>query len=139
MPTIREFVEEATNSGSTSRLEELAAHRSTSVRIAVAENTSSADGLILRLSRDADELVRLSAAGNVRNRPHIHDSLAHSDDKWVRAILAHTFARDDDRSLSYAVQRQLAFDDFWEVRERIAETTNYSDLFDSCLADVHPA
>lgn len=138
MPTVAEIAAEAKGTADAERLDDLGHHKSNSVRLAVAENPAANDDTIGVLLQDANNVVRLSAAGNLADRPALHPIALSSEDKWVRTVLAHTFARRDDRSLPYDVQRALASDEFFETRERIAETTNYADLFESLLSDENP-
>ncbi|NYH00232.1 hypothetical protein BJ979_002857 [Schumannella luteola] len=106
------------------------------MRVAVAENAATDDVTVELLLRDPVELVRLAGATNLAGRPALQAVVAHSDEKWMRAILAHTFARDDDRGLPYDVQILLSEDDFWETRQRIAETTAYAEIFEQLLLDA---
>jgi len=121
-----------------SRLEELSSHRSKRVRAAVAESPSAPDSLVERLASSSDKEVRLAAACNARSRPCIEMALARSEDRSVRAILAHTYAEDALKlALARDVQVILAADEWWEVRGRIAETTNQRDIFEQLMQDEH--
>lgn len=113
-------------------------HRSRRVRSCAAGNPAIDDDLVELLLGDAVDVVRLSAASNLSERPALQPLAARSPDAWVRAVLAHTYRWHFDRSLSYDVQSALASDDFFEVRFRIAETTNYLDIFESLMADEEP-
>jgi hypothetical protein len=77
---------------------------------------------------------RLNAAGSVSKVPEAPEELSRSSDKWVRAILAHAFARSSG-SLIRSVQLTLAEDEFPETRARIAVTTNYLDVFETLIVD----
>ncbi len=116
----------------------MAEHPSKRVRDSVAQNTSANDETVLLLARDDAPGVRLGAATNVMGRPGIESELAQSPDRWVRAILAHTHAGSTGGSLRRATQDRLAVDDFYEVRARVAETTNLRDLYDRLLGDEDP-
>lgn len=139
-PTLKvaELADLASTSTDASALRDLSRHRSKAVRMSVAGNPAADDETIARLSHDADELVRLACAGNLANRPVLQRAAAASSEKWVRAKLAGTFARDDKRSLPYDLQARLAGDEFRDVRGWIAETTNYRDLFDLLIVDADP-
>ena len=137
MVTVAQIAAEAEGTTDSERLDVLGRHKSKLVRMAVAENPATSDGTMRVLLQDATS-VRLWAAGNLADRPALHSLALSSEDRWVRAILAHTFARRDDRTLPYGVQRALASDEFFETRGRIAETTNYADLFESLLRDENP-
>jgi hypothetical protein len=116
------------------RLAELAAHPSKSVRLEVACNQVTPWQVLVQLTDDPDEQIRVNAAGNVNTVVEAQEQLSLSSDKWVRAILAHTYARSPG-SLSRAIQLRLAEDDFLETRTRIAETTNFLDIFESFMSD----
>jgi hypothetical protein len=112
----------------------LARDRSATVRRAVAVSHSAPDDVILELANDPDESVRGSAVIGLHGRPRLHEQLSASPDRWVRAILAHTYASHPG-SLSYAVQDTLSRDSFFETRVRIAELTEYADIFDRLSQD----
>lgn len=116
-------------------LRALAGHEAKSVRIAVAENSATDDPTIGRLLADDVDVVRFAAAAALRDRPQLHEVATSSPDKWVRAILAHLYADDDQRSLALAVQKTLAVDPFGEARGRTAETTNDLQIFEALLDD----
>jgi hypothetical protein len=136
--TVAEIAAQAKLEQDPARLGDLASHRSPSVRIAVAENRSAPDEAIEGLLKDPNEVVRLSAAGNLADRPRLQKVALNSPDKSVRSILAYTFARRDDRSLPYDVQAALSRDEFSETRQNLAGTTNYIDLFEALLQDADP-
>lgn len=108
------------------------------MRAAVAQHPAAADDVVLALAHDDSTLVRASAASNVVDRPALEAPLSRSPDRWVRAIVAHTYAARTEASLLRVTQETLADDDFRETRARIAETTNYLDLFERLMADPHP-
>ncbi|MFC8732446.1 hypothetical protein ACFT5B_08305 [Luteimicrobium sp. NPDC057192] len=138
-PSVASLVAEAEAPGTTTaRLAELARHPSAMVRQTVAEHPALDDATVLLLARDAKELVRGTAASNAWRRPGVEAKLAASEHRWVRAVLAHTYARDPGRSLRRETQHVLAHDSFREVRVRTAETTSWRDLFDLLLADAEP-
>ena len=128
-------VEAAMEQTAPQRLSELAGHSFKTVRREVAGNFRTPDRAIVELLDDDDGLVRLQAASNLADRPELHIIAAKSPDKWVRAILAHTYARDSSRSLDRAVQELLAEDDFREVRGRLAQTTDVRPIFVRLLDD----
>lgn len=99
MVSVAELAREAERSTDVRRLDELGRHRSTAVRIAVAENSAAGDETVGALLRHANDVVRLAAAGNVADRPALHSLAVASEDRWVRAVLADAFALRDDRSL----------------------------------------
>lgn len=136
--TVAEIAAQAKVERDPARLCELASHRSPSVRIAVAENGDTPDEAIDGLLKDPNEIVRLSAAGNLGDRPRLQRVALSSPDESVRSILAHTFARQDDRSLPYDVQAALSRDESRETRQNLAETTNYIDIFRVLLRDADP-
>lgn len=138
MPTVSELVRQASQTSDPAILRELGAHRSKTVRSAVADNPAADDITIAALLDDRSHDVRLAAAGNLTERPDLHERAARSSDAWVRAITAHTYAGQDDRSLALDVQRILADDSFAETRGRIAETTNDLDLFEHLMRDGSP-
>ncbi|MBU4214079.1 MAG: hypothetical protein KJ792_05435 [Actinobacteria bacterium] len=123
---------------SLSRLAELAGHSSARVRDAVALNPSTDDATLLRLAYDDRAEVRIGAAVTGGSRPALEGDLAASPDKWVRAILAHAYAAAPHLQLLRPTQERLTEDSFYEVRERIAETTAHRDLFERLLADPDP-
>jgi len=135
---VAELAERASTSTDATVLRDLSRHASKTVRISVAGNRAADDETIARLSQDTDEVVRLSCAGNLADRPDLQYAAADSSEKWVRALLASTFARNDERSLPYDLQARLARDDFRETRGWMAETTNYRDLFDLLVTDADP-
>lgn len=136
--SVNQDAEEATTTSSSERLAELAAHPSKKVRRAAADNPVASDQLIMMLANDSVETVRLSAAAAATNRPSLHEALSRSEDKWVRAILAHSAAIDETNQLPHDVQLRFARDDFKEVRERIAHTTAFLDIFGLLLSDPDP-
>jgi hypothetical protein len=132
---IRALREEASGlSADPERLAELAAHGSKSVRLEVACNKVTPWQVLVLLTGDPDEQIRVNAAGNVNTVVEAQEQLSMSADKWVRAILAHTYARSPG-SLARSIQLRLAEDDFLETRTRIAETTNFLDIFESFMSD----
>ncbi|PPF55999.1 hypothetical protein C5C13_11685 [Clavibacter michiganensis] len=135
MPTVRASALEATNAKDADVLRSLSTHRSMSVRYAVADNPATDDETIARLIDDPNESVRYTAASNLAERPALQQLVARSSDEWLRAALASTFLDQDDRSLPRDVQRALMADTFAETRSRIAETTNYLDIFETLLHD----
>jgi len=138
MTTVAEIAEEVAKSVDATRLRELGKHKSKTVRIAVAQNQRADDETIERLLADGDEVVRLASARNLADRPSLQLAVAKSAEKWMRAVLARTFVRQDHRSLPYEVQAVLSKDPFAESREGVAETTNYLDLFEALLHDGDP-
>jgi hypothetical protein len=128
---------EAATTRSSERLRELAGHRFVTVRQAVAENDAAPDDVVIGLVEDANPVVRSAAATTGTARPGTHAALAASSDRWVRAILAHTAAA-GARPPAYEIQRGLVEDSVAEVRERVAETTSFQDLFDRLLRDPSP-
>jgi hypothetical protein len=143
MPTsspapIRALREEAANAAtSPERFAELASHPSKAVRREVAGNPLAPWQVLVALANEPDEQIRLNAASSVSKVPEAQEELSRSSDKWVRAILAHTFARSSG-SLVRSVQLTLAEDEFPETRARIAETTNYLDIFETLMVDPQP-
>jgi hypothetical protein len=105
------------------------------VRYAVASNAATDDETISNLLDDPAEPVRWAAASNLAERPALQQLVARSTEEWLRVALASTFRDQDDRSLSRDVQRTLMADTFVETRSRIAETTNYLDIFEALLRD----
>lgn len=132
-------VAEAQDASTTpSRLDELAGHPSARVRDAVAMNLSTGDATLLVLAQDEKATVRGAAAIRGGSRPALEADLAASSDKWVRAILAHTYAVVPRRQLQRTTQEVLTVDAFREVRQRVAETTAHRDLYDRLLEDPNP-
>jgi hypothetical protein len=132
---IRALRAEASSAGtSQERFTELAAHPSKSVRLEVAANPAAPWKVLIGLTKDLDDQIRVNAADSVRTMVVAQEPLSRSSDKWVRAILAHTYARMSG-SLSREVQLRLAVDEFPETRARIAETTNYLDVFETLMSD----
>lgn len=127
--------EEAATTTSIKRIVELAAHPSKKVRCAVADNPEASDQVIMMLAHDDVEIVRLSAASAASGRPALHEALSNSEEKWVRAILAHSAAIDMTNQLPRDVQLRFARDEFREVRERIAHTTEFLEVFELLLLD----
>lgn len=138
MAKVATLVDEAASARESARLRELAPHESKEVRVAVAANPLADNETIQLLLGDGDESVRLAAAGNLADRPKLQLAVVDSEDKWMRAVLAHTFLRQDHLSLPYEVQAALAHDAFDETRQRIAETTDFADLFEMLLEDATP-
>lgn len=138
MVTVAALADEAEHAADSTRLRELSEHRSARVRHAVAANPASDDDIVARLLRDEIEVVRLAAATNLAERPELQRVAADSPDRAVRAILAHIFRWRFDHFLPYDVQSKLAVDIDQECRARVAETTNYGDLFEMLLNDADP-
>lgn len=134
---VADLVEDAKGTADAGRLRELSDHRSVRVRQAVASNPASSDAIVEQMLADDSSVVRLSAASNLAERPRVQGIAANSSDEWVRSVLAHSFRWTFDRSLSYEVQAKLAADRNVECRARVAETTNYLDLFEALLVDPH--
>lgn len=120
------------------RLAELAAHTSEKVRNAAAAAPRASDETVRVLAHDDSDWVRGAAASNAAGRPSVEADLAGSPDKWVRAILAHTYALEPHKQLLRATQEVLAADSFRDVRQRIAETTAYRELYERLLGDPDP-
>lgn len=139
VPTLRASRLLAESSLEPATLRALAEHESRSVRVAVAENAATDDLTIEHLLADDVDVVRATAADALRGRPQLHEVAARSPDKCVRAILAHLYVSDDQRSLARAVQKVLAVDPFGEVRGRMAQTTDDLQIFEALLADPSPA
>ncbi|MEO7722558.1 MAG: hypothetical protein ABIS08_11670 [Pseudolysinimonas sp.] len=135
---VAELADRAETSTDATVLRDLSRHTSKTVRVLVARNPAADDETIGRMSQDAEEVVRLACAGNLAGRPSLQRAAAESPEKWVRAALASTFARDDEGSLPYDLQARLARDEFREARGWVAETTNYEDLFAILIADPDP-
>lgn len=138
MPTIAAVVLQAEQSSDPLLLRTLGERPEETVRRAVAENPATDDGTLARLLHDLVDVVRATAATGLADRPQLHDDAARSPDRWVRAILAHTYARDDRRSLALPVQRLLAADDFDETRGRVGATTDDPEVFAALLDDASP-
>lgn len=117
-------------------LKVLATHRSPRVRTAVAASKDVDNETLTALARDEKDTVRLAAASNAVGRPAVELEFAHNADPWVRAVLAHTYAGESEGALGRDVQSLLADDDFWEVRSRVAETTNQRDVYARLLEDA---
>lgn len=137
MPTVAELAEEAEVTADAEALRGFGSHRSASVRAGAAANPAAEDDMVAALLQDPAETVRLGAASNLADRPALQLVAARSSEKRVRAILAHTFGGDFDRSLPRQVQLLLADDDFSDTREHIAETTNHVDIFEQLMRDSH--
>lgn len=123
---------------SAERLAELAGHASARVRQAVADAAAATDETVRLLIQDGNDLVRITAANNVGGRPSIEADVAASEDEWVRANLAHTYAQEPYKQLLRKTQEVLVGDSFREVRMRMAETTGYRDLYERLMADPEP-
>lgn len=123
---------------SAERFAELAGHASARVRQAVADAAAATDETVRLLIRDGNDLVRITAANNVGGRPSIEADAAASEDEWVRANLAHTYAQEPYKQLLRQTQEVLVGDSFREVRMRMAETTGYRDLYERLMADPEP-
>jgi hypothetical protein len=136
--TVKQDAEEASTTTSARRMIDLVSHPSKQVRGALAHNPAASDQIILMLAEDSADTVRLSAASAATRRPALHSTLASSDDKWVRGILAYSAAADDANQLPHKVQLTFARDEFVEVRQRVAHTTMYLDVFEILLADSAP-
>ena len=128
---------EAERTTDPTRLRALAEHRSKTVRLTVASNGFADDRAIELLLHDEDPRIQLGAAGNnLARRPTLHELVFSSADPQIRGAVA--YAQSFDLALSYDMQKVLAAEDLVETRGRIAETTNYSDLFDALLEDREP-
>ena len=133
---IRALREEASSRDtSPNRLAELASNASKTVRLSVAGNPAVPWHLLVNFANDPEEQIRVNAASSVAHVRAAEEPLSKSHDKWVRAILAHTYARQLG-ALSRSVQVTLADDDFPEVRARIAETTNFLDPAATALCEA---
>jgi hypothetical protein len=129
--------EAASPATSHGRLAELATHRSRSVRMAVADNPAASDELLALLADDTDTVVRMIAAQNEVPRPDLEEHLSRSPHSDVRRVLADKY-RWSAVDLPWSAQYRLAQDSEKEVRERMAATTNYLDVFMILMADPLP-
>ena len=101
----------------------------------VALNTSLDDETVLSLATDLKLEVRRAAAINARGRDRVVEVLSRSPYPEVRQFVAwHNSVSQLDRD----VQTRLAADPEREVRQHIAETTQYRALFDQLLEDSDP-
>ncbi|MEP6479113.1 MAG: hypothetical protein ABJB03_09230 [Rhodoglobus sp.] len=116
-------------------LQRLSVDRSARIRLAVAHNPSLDDELVLALAEDPTPIVPLAAAWNARGRPAVIPVLARSLDASIRRIVA---SLNRSSQLEHDTQQLLAADENREVREQIAETTQYRDIFESLMSDPNP-
>lgn len=116
-------------------LAEMSSDTSPRIREQVALNTSLDDATVLALAADLKREVRRAAAINARGRDQVVEALSRSTDPEVREYIAW---HNSVSPLDHDVQARLATDSEWQVRQQIAETTNYRALFDRLLEDPNP-
>lgn len=133
MATVAELAAEAESTSDSSRLADLATHKSVQVRIAVAGNPRTSDATLKLLI--SDHSVGNWAAAHLADRPDLQPFAASSPDRHIRATVAATYQDDDQRALPRRVQAQLARDESRDVRRVIAFTTQYRSIFESLLTD----
>lgn len=140
------------------RLDELARHRSVSVREMVAGNpglsaitaeslsrdpawrvraaTAAHAGLVdstlVSLGADEKDMVRWSAASHASGKPDVIVAFARSSDSRVRGRVA---AMNHESPLARDLQVALAADTDAGIRSSIASSTGFRDIFDALLRD----